>query len=161
MSVALREATADDVRAIVAIERESFSDPWTTLAFAQHVRAHGSTFLVALEPAADVAGYAIGRWVADEAELLTIAVARARRGSGVASRLLDAVIARCAREGAVSMALEVRESNLPARGLYESRGFRAVSRRARYYRLPVEDALLMRALIARTDRELDRRAGNR
>lgn len=158
VSVTLRDATAEDVPAVVAIERASFSDPWIAAAFVSHLDACGSTFLVVVAPAGGVAGYAIGRWVADEAELLTIAVRHDQRGSGIASALLDAVIARCALEGARSMTLEVRESNSAARRLYGSHGFHVVSRRIGYYRAPAEDALLMRASMAVRGRQKERGA---
>jgi [ribosomal protein S18]-alanine N-acetyltransferase len=50
------------------------------------------------------------------------------------------------------MYLEVRESNTRARALYASRGFEEVGRRRRYYRAPVEDALILRARVGRAGR---------
>ena len=61
---------------------------------------------------------------------------------GIAHELLRALIQRAENEAASSILLEVRESNLPARRLYEKNGFREVGRRRVYYRDPVEDAVL-------------------
>jgi ribosomal-protein-alanine N-acetyltransferase len=91
-----------------------------------------------------VAGYVVIWLVADEAELANLAVAPDRRRQGIGQYLLDAAMAEAVAGGAVSLYLEVRESNVAARALYGGRGFVAVGRRASYYRNPVEDALLLR-----------------
>ena len=144
---AIRRATRRDVPRVVEIERESFSDPWTAGAFRSAVDEERLDFLVA-EHAGRVVGYAVSWCVMDEAELANLAVAVDARGAGVGGALLDAVIAAARQSGADSMHLEVRESNAAARALYASRGFQAVGRRRRYYRAPVEDALILRASLA-------------
>jgi ribosomal-protein-alanine N-acetyltransferase len=63
--------------------------------------------------------------------------------------MLDAVLIEMARRGVANAYLEVRESNKAARRLYESRGFREIGRRERYYRRPVEDALVLRRTLER------------
>ncbi len=78
-----------------------------------------------------------------EAELESIAVARAHVRCGVGRALLDAVLRWAAQEGALSMRLEVRESNAAARALYARCGFVRTGVRHRYYTHPVEDAVLM------------------
>ena len=144
---AIRRATRRDVPRVVEIERESFSDPWTAGAFRSAVDEERLDFLVA-EQAGGIVGYAVSWCVMDEAELANLAVAVDARGAGVGGALLDAVIAAARQSGADSMHLEVRESNAAARALYASRGFQAVGRRRRYYRAPVEDALILRARLA-------------
>ena len=136
---------------VVEIERESFSDPWTPGAFRSAVDEKRLDFLVA-EHAGRVVGYAVAWCVMDEAELANLAVASDARGVGVGAALLDAALALAGEQGAASMHLEVRESNAAARALYASRGFEAVGRRRRYYRAPVEDALILRARLERGER---------
>ena len=147
MSPNIREARQADLAAIGAIERASFSDPWSRGMFEAHlVLEGGNTFLVAHDDGA-VIGYAITQTVREESELLNIAVDSASRNRGVGALLLDAVIERCASAGALEMWLEVRESNAGARSLYDARGFVAVGVRKRYYHAPREDAIVLRAPI--------------
>lgn len=94
-----------------------------------------------------VAGYSITRVVADESELLNLAVEPDSRGRGIGGRLLDHCMQRCAAAGAVAMWLEVRASNQSARALYATRGFSEMGVRKRYYEAPREDAVLLRALL--------------
>jgi ribosomal-protein-alanine N-acetyltransferase len=82
--------------------------------------------------------------VLEEAEVLNIAVDPARRGASLGGRLLDAGISEARSRGAHEIFLEVRESNVAALDLYRSRGFEAIARRKKYYRTPVEDALVLR-----------------
>ena len=92
-------------------------------------------------------GFLIGRAIADEAELLTLAVAPAHRRQGTGSRLLAAFLTESARRGAASVFLEVAASNAAARTLYAREGFTEVGRRRGYYRdSPGEaiDAVVMR-----------------
>lgn len=89
-------------------------------------------------------GYAIAVAVADEAEILNLAVHSAHRSAGIGGKLLDTMLAKLRESGAENVYLEVREANSSARKLYESRGFEEISRRRRYYRNPVEDALVLR-----------------
>jgi ribosomal-protein-alanine N-acetyltransferase len=100
------------------------------------------------EASGDLVGYIVGRAMFDEAEILNLGVAVHARRRGVARALVRALLTEFVGAGARSVFLEVRESNLPARGLYESFGFREVGRRTRYYRRPVEDAVVLRAAIS-------------
>lgn len=90
-------------------------------------------------------GCAIVRTVADEAEILTLAVAPSARRRGTGSALVRACIAEGERAGAVALHLEVAEGNAAAVGLYAASGFAETGRRRGYYRLGVErqDAILM------------------
>lgn len=73
----------------------------------------------------------------DEFEILNLAVDPAQRRGGMARALVEAAVARGGH-----WFLEVRESNGPARSLYQSCGFREMGRRRAYYRDPIEDAIL-------------------
>jgi ribosomal-protein-alanine N-acetyltransferase len=138
-----REATLHDVPAIVAIERATFSDPWSETSIRRLFVHEGACVRVATLDAA-VVGYGVVWVVGDEAELANLAVSDAARGRGAGALLLDALLRDVKARGGATVHLEVRESNAAAVGLYTSRGFAASGRRKGYYSAPVEDALLMR-----------------
>jgi len=140
----VRAATHGDVDAIVAIERASFSDPWSRTLFADAVDVARMRFEVAEGADGAVAGYLISAFVADMGEILNLAVAPEHRHAGIGSELLARAIAAAREAGVTSLHLEVRESNAAARALYERYGFRSVGRRRAYYRNPAEDALILR-----------------
>ena len=148
VGASFRAATQADVPAIVEIERTSFGDPWSEETFRDLLRLRQAIFLVATEGLPEsVCGYVIAAVITDEAEVLNLAVAGQSRRRGVGGRLLDAGLGMIREQGAREVFLEVRESNAAAIALYTSRGFAALSRRARYYRNPVEDALVLRQAI--------------
>jgi ribosomal-protein-alanine N-acetyltransferase len=143
-----RAATQTDLPAIVEIERTSFGDPWSEDTFRDLLRLGHAIFLVATEGSPEsVCGYVIAAVVADEAEVLNLAVAPQSRRRGLGGRLLDAGLGMIRDRRAREVFLEVRESNAAAIRLYRSRGFLGLTRRARYYRNPVEDALVLRHAI--------------
>lgn len=80
--------------------------------------------------------FLLGRVVADEAELLTIAVPPDQRGRGAARRLVAVFIDQSRQRGAASAFLEVAEDNAPARHVYTSAGFVESGGRRGYYRSP-------------------------
>ncbi len=114
--------------------------PWRAAEFAD-LLAEDQTILVG-----DVAGFALGRVIADEAEVLTIAVAPERRRKGVARHLLADLEDAARRRGADTCFLEVAADNRAAIGLYHSAGYAEVGRRRGYYRKPdgkAVDALIL------------------
>ena len=139
-------AIPDDVPAIAEIERLSFGDPWSRRAFEQLIGRAEVYVVVATEEGDDraVAGYAVAWFVVGEGEVANIAVHPGCRGQRVGASLLDDVLREARQRQTTAVFLEVRESNDPARRLYASRGFQPVGRRKKYYRHPVEDALLLR-----------------
>jgi ribosomal-protein-alanine N-acetyltransferase len=128
-----------------AIEQATFSDPWSARDFRECV-ASDVVFLVAATPDG-VAGYVVAQDAVDEAEILNLAVTPARHRGGIGRALVERALATVAQRGAHRVFLEVRESNAPARALYAGLGFQEVGRRSRYYRRPVEDAIVLRAAI--------------
>ncbi len=92
------------------------------------------------------AGFLLGRAVAGEAELLTLAVDPAGRRAGVGRRFVAGFLEAAAQRGAESCFLEVAAGNTAARALYADAGFAVAGKRRGYYRHPsgmVEDALIM------------------
>lgn len=91
-----------------------------------------------------VQGFAVAaRLLPAAAELEAIAVAAGSQRRGLGRRLLQAAVDELRRAGIQEVWLEVRASNHPALELYRSFGFHETGRRSRYYRDPVEDAVLM------------------
>jgi ribosomal-protein-alanine N-acetyltransferase len=86
-------------------------------------------------------GFLIARFGASECELENIVVSPAIRRRGIASQILNRLIAAARERHLEHIHLEVRESNLAARGLYQKLGFEPSGRRRAYYRNPQEDAL--------------------
>ncbi len=91
-----------------------------------------------------VVGYVVMWFVVDESEIANLAVSDTLRRAGVGARLLDHALEAAQTRQCAVVFLEVRESNGPARALYASRGFEIAGRRSKYYRKPVEDALVLR-----------------
>ena len=139
----IRRARAVDAPRIAALERQCFGDPWSEASFREAMDAAWSFVLVADEHGT-VIGYLVGRDVAGTGEVLNLAIDPTRRRLGIARALLDEGLDELGSRGATEVFLEVRESNRPARQLYEDAGFRPVGMRAKYYRNPSEDALVLR-----------------
>ena len=160
MTALLRPAVEADLFDIVRIERSCFADPWTEESFRRLLGGQPAIFLVAVfPPESAVAGYVIAFSVGEDAELLNVAVDSGFRGRGLAGQMLDAVLIELASRGVRTAFLEVRESNLAARALYGSRGFTEIGRRHRYYRRPIEDALVMRRILEVAEGDEERSAG--
>ena len=131
---------------IMAIERASFSTPWSEESV-RYVMADSDVRVMVIEEEGSVLGFAILHRSLDEGELYNIAVRADRRGEGLGGRLLDTVLYCAKRWGIRRVFLEVRRSNAAARGLYKSRGFAVCGERKNYYDAPKEDAILMDAVI--------------
>ena len=147
--VTVRLASAADIDRVSAIEQASFSDPWSWTAFERLVveRDERVHFAVACTADGTVIGYMVAWFVMDEGEIANLAVAPEARGAGIGATLLRTAIAAARTRGVTTLYLEVRSSNSAARALYASHGFTEVGRRRRYYRRPVEDALVLRLVL--------------
>ncbi|HEX7423527.1 MAG TPA: ribosomal protein S18-alanine N-acetyltransferase [Terriglobales bacterium] len=140
MLVAIRSAALDDLPAILAIEQPApTASHWTS---EQYNKLVGSGVVLVAEEAGKLCGFVCAKAVAGEWEIENVVVAAEFLRRGIANELVRALIQRAESEAASAILLEVRESNLPARGLYEKHGFREVGRRRGYYRDPLEDAIL-------------------
>jgi ribosomal-protein-alanine N-acetyltransferase len=146
-----------DLERVAAIERASFSDPWTFETFSAALALRHLRFLVAEEAGGAgergggeprLVGYVVALVMADEGEIADVAVAPEARRRGIARVLLERVAADAVEAGVRALYLEVRESNSAARALYRSLGFAQVGVRRGYYQRPSEDALLLRRDLA-------------
>ena len=129
---------------LLRIENASFTCPWSEESFRDALDEGPVWVPVCLGADGAVAGFACLMIVADEGELLNIAVDPAVRRMGAARMLMDACLARCRERQVSALYLEVRESNVPARSLYRSYGFAEIGMRRNYYEKPRENAILMR-----------------
>ena len=98
-----------------------------------------------MEEGGQVCGYCVLSVLFEDAEVLNIAVAPAHRKKGYGKLLMDAMLEKARKLGALQCFLEVRESNMPAIRLYESYGFAGYGVRKRYYE-DGENALVMKKI---------------
>jgi ribosomal-protein-alanine N-acetyltransferase len=132
----IRPAGVEDADAIAALEQECQGpDAWSAWLVADGVAGTLPTvrYLVA-EVDGRVVGYAVASYAGDIAELQRIGVASTARRGGVATALLDEVVAEAPGTGANRLLLEVRDDNAGALAFYAARGFVEIDRRPRYYR---------------------------
>ena len=144
----IRRMVDRDLDAVMAIERETESAPhWSASDYLALFQPNTDLLLkrqaMAAEVADEVAGFAIVRLVADEAELESIVVAGDWRGQGLGRLLLSECIRQAKELGASRLDLEVRASNVAAIRLYRGAGLLETGRRRAYYRDREEDAVLM------------------
>jgi ribosomal-protein-alanine N-acetyltransferase len=146
----LEEAQPEDLSEIVALERASYSHPWSEDSLREAVTNERRYRTLVLRGAGDrrARAYCVGQHVADELHVHNVAVAEPLRRRGLARRLLERLLAEGRRAGLRVALLEVRESNHAARRLYQALGFEEVGHRRGYYASPVEDALLLRKALS-------------
>jgi len=144
-----RSMVLEDVPAIVSIENEAFTTPWTSEAFINELLNNMFAKYMVMELRGEIIGYG-GMWVImDEAHITNIAIGSRYRRQGLGHRLLLELQRTAVFFGAVKMTLEVRVSNEHAQHLYRKHGFEPAGVRPNYYSDDNEDALIMWA-------ELDR-----
>lgn len=143
-SLALDRMRPEDLDEVLAIERVSFTMPWSRGAFLYEMQQNRvARCWVARDEDGHVAGYLCLWEVADEVHITNVAVRPNARRRGIARTLLSSVIDNARARVFKVVVLEVRPSNHHALTLYESFGFRVVGRRHGYYYDTGEDALVM------------------
>src|SRR5947209_9380401 len=123
----LRKAATPTVRAIgpaaaadcARLHAASFAHPWSATEFESLLTASNAIADGALGPGGGLLGFALSRHAAGEAEILSIAVARAERGKGIGRALMGAHLGHFAGAGVSSVFLEVEGGNAAALALYE------------------------------------------
>lgn len=129
-------AGIEAAQAMARLHEEDFIRPWTDGEFLQLLKQETVFAFLACQEgkgSAQPAGFVLARLAAGEAEILTIAVARAFRRRGIGRLLMDAVMRKLHGERAESLFLEVDETNAAAIALYRRFGFRKVGERKAYY----------------------------
>lgn len=127
---------------IEELEKKCFSTPWTKQQLLAQMPDKMHVFIVAVS-GEEVLGYVGMMYVLDEGYISNVAVSPEHRRMGIGDALIDELISRAKALELAFVTLEVRESNAPARALYEKHGFSDVGLRKKYYNFPTEDAILM------------------
>ena len=143
---AVEPASLRDAPVLAQIHAASFHRGWGEGEF-ENMLSERNTLVHRLRMGRKVIGFSVSRIAADEAEILSIAVAQSHRGRGLSNNLLLTHLGHLAGRGVRTVFLEVEENNQPARRLYKRAGFAVAGRRERYYRQASGEplnALLMR-----------------
>jgi ribosomal-protein-alanine N-acetyltransferase len=129
-----------EIRVAAVIHKEAFGfEAWDERAIADLVAMPGAVARLALDPAADPpepVGFMLLLFVAEDAELLTVAVRPDARRQGVATALLGDFFALAQERKATNAFLEVAADNVPAQRLYARLGFLVEGTRRDYYKRP-------------------------
>jgi len=138
--IRVSEGRSGDLDAVMAVMEAAFGraygEAWTRSQLAGILPMTGVSMVVARDVRDDqVVGFSLDRQVADEAELLLLAVLPERHRRGVGRSLLQDFLVRARNEGLSQVHLEVREGN-PAVAMYDGSGFAPVGRRRNYYHSP-------------------------
>jgi len=157
-----RISDGDDLDAVAALEAASFTNPWTRDMLDRELRQSDVARVYVLRlPGRRVAAFCACWFIYDELHINTIAVDAALRRQGLATALMQHLLADTAQQGAHRALLEVRRSNVPAQRLYANLGFVVAGVRRDYYTQPVEDALvLLRETLSRTSEPISTEGGS-
>jgi ribosomal-protein-alanine N-acetyltransferase len=140
----IRSVTPADIPAMMALEKHAATAAhWSMEQYESVFSSEApSRVVMIIEEEAGVQGFVIGRALGEEWEIENIAIAGPARRRGLGTRLLGEFLDLARARGADVVFLEVRESNLAARRLYEKWAFVEGGRRKLYYREPAEDAMV-------------------
>jgi ribosomal-protein-alanine N-acetyltransferase len=139
-----RLADEQDLDGVLAVESESFTNPWTRDMYVWELQNRSMCHILLVRtPECPVAGFCAFWLVFDEVHINNIAMRPGFRAQGIGTALLKQVLAEGQQLGARRATLEVRASNAAARRLYERMGFYVAGVRRNYYSDPVEDALIL------------------
>ena len=138
----------DDVDRVVAIERASFSMPWSRGAFVYELEQNRAARCWVCRDDGQIVGYLCLWEIGDEIHITNLAVDSDRRRRGIARHLLTEILGDARRRRVRTVFLEVRPTNTGALTLYQALGFQVIGRRKGYYYDTGEDALVMEADLA-------------
>ena len=138
----VRILSVSDAPSLALLEKECFSCPWSEESFCECL-SNDRFYFVGLFENGELVGYGSLVTVLDEGDIAIMAVRADKRGRGFGKTVLTALENEAKKRGVVYLHLEVRESNAPARHLYEGFGFLSDGIRKNYYQKPLENAVLM------------------
>lgn len=135
----IKRGTSDDLDGVMKVMDAAFGrhfgEAWTRSQLAGILPMSGVSLVLAREARGEPVGFSLFRTVADEAELLLLAVLPNHHRRGIGRRLLEDFIERARNDAVTRVHLEVRDGN-PAIAMYHSAGFSPVGRRRNYYHAP-------------------------
>ena len=143
----IRRAKPDDAPGCALIHQSSFARGWSSIEFESLISEATVIAHAAASRRGEIAGFSLCRIAADEAEIISIAVAANARRQGFGQRLLSAQIAELQRLPVAALFLEVEAGNQAARQLYARMAFQEAGRRKAYYGSasgPPADALILK-----------------
>ena len=143
--ITYRDANSMDIPVLVSLDKELFPySPWSSGQYREEISAPMRLFVVALDDASSVIGYAgVFAPGGAEADILTVGVIAQHRGQGIARALMARITEWAVAQGSIAMMLEVKTDNTAAIGLYESLGYSKLNIRKDYFGSGL-DALVMR-----------------
>lgn len=139
----IRNMTREDVPEVAAQEKIIFSDYWTEEGFLESLQNENAYMIVVTDEQDALMGYACVYRALDEAELMNIATVPAFRRQHVGDEMLTHLKAYLKARDVHYFYLEVRESNIAAKRLYEKYGFETMGLRKNFYDNPKEHAWVM------------------
>lgn len=139
--VSIGEMSAEDVTEVAALEERTFSEPWSRKALAESLDSKDYKFYVA-KMEAKVVAYCGYYKTADEANITNVIVSEEVRAKGIGHALMTYLMEKAYEDDIAGITLEVRVSNMSARNLYESLGFKLEGVRKNFYSAPAEDACI-------------------
>jgi ribosomal-protein-alanine N-acetyltransferase len=143
--ITYREANSFDIPVLVFLDKELFPySPWSTGQYREEISAPTRLFVVALDDASSVIGYAgVFAPGGAEADILTVGVISMYRGQGIARELMARITEWAISQGSIAMMLEVKTDNAVAISMYESLEYSKLNIRKDYFGSGL-DALVMR-----------------
>ena len=161
-NIVIKKTEKSHARAIHAIDKECFSDPWSMESIRYEITMPKSICFVAVNTediykpennwlvrmllrftGERIVGHITMRHVLDEGHINNIAVTKRARRHGIGQKLIESAISESKKLGITKITLEVRSKNHPAISLYEKLGFKTCGLRKEYYRNPPDDAIVM------------------
>ena len=131
----------DMISAVAHIEAECFAEPWSEKSLKLLLGEQGFAF--AAVASGTVVAYGGMMCVLDEGQITNVATLPEFRRMGIGRKIMDALEDFAAERGIAMLSLEVRESNIAARKLYASCGWREEGIRKNFYRRPCENGIVM------------------
>jgi ribosomal-protein-alanine N-acetyltransferase len=146
VAIRLEPMQIEDLDIVLAIERQSFTTPWSRAMFLSELANTRSSRLFVARATRDreaIVGYLGYRVVVDEMHVVLVAVHPSCRHRGIGRQMLKQAMKQARQTACHKATLEVRISNIAAQQLYFQLGFAPVGTRPGYYRHPAEDALIL------------------
>lgn len=141
-TIKIRRMEPEDAHEVSCIERQIFSQPWSSQGFLDALTLENTIFLVA-ESSGKILGYCGMYCAADEGEITNVAVDETHRNCGIGKMLVQQLLKEAKEAGIATVILEVRISNKSAIHVYEKMGFIIQGIRKGFYELPKEDGYVM------------------
>ncbi len=138
---------ASDLYRVVQIERRCYTTPWTEASFRFEIERQSHAIPLVLTIETVVHAYCCAWFIADELQINNVAVDPDSYRQGYATILLRTLLKRIRAAGGKRATLEVRETNVAARKLYETLGFQAHARRSGFYSNPREAAVMLECIL--------------